>query len=250
MNDIYSSNDIFQTYFARAPEKTWVVESLQEKLSFNGNSTSILDAGCHDGKLMQRIVQLSHAKLPEHTTIIGVDPCADAIAEFNNINFGTKISAQGYAVTIEDYLESSQCKFDWIIASQSLYWTKDLKKIISQIAAASQNAVIVLRGKTGIYQIQKQFAELVGNKNELFYNAEDIHGALSSLGITFHREDKSTYLPLPAQTTSAYRHLLNFFMQTTDGQLSEDDTARINEFISAEFSSVLRHDVSAFWLIS
>jgi Methyltransferase domain len=250
MRDIYSENDIFQTYFERAPEKTWVVESFSNRLHFSSNKAMILDAGCHDGKLMQRIVRQYYDILPEHTTIIGVDPCEAAIAKFNKIDFGSKVTARGYAMSIEQFLNKNDTRFDWIIASQSLYWTQDLKKIIRQIADASANALIVLRGKTGIFQIQKTFPELIGNKQEQLYNAEHINDALLQLQINFKREDKATYIPLPDIDSAAYTHLLNFFMQTGSGQLLSEDIRRINEFISATFQDKIRHDVTQFLIFT
>lgn len=247
MHDIYSSNDIFQTYFARAPEKQWVVESFNERLHDNEAAT-ILDAGCHNGKLTQRIMQHCYNKLPEQTTLVGIDPCAEAITAFNQINFGNKITANGQAVTIEKFFETNTIKFDWIIASQSLYWTEDLKKIIHQMTEASQSTLIVLRGKFGIYQIQKKFSEFVGNPLEQLYHADDISNTLNAMSIPFERQDKQTYLALPDHHSPAFRHLLNFFMQTTDDDLSVAATGEITKYIHAEFNNQLRHDVSLFWI--
>jgi hypothetical protein len=248
MEDIYTSSAIFQTYFDKAPEKAWVVGLLRSRLQFDGDTAVIFDAGCHDGKLTQRIVNQYYDVLPQSTQIIGVDPCANAIARFNQIHFGDKISACGYAATIEEFLQNNNDKFDLTIASQSLYWCMDLPGIVRQIVNASRQTLIVLRDKTGIYQIQKTFPELVGNKQEQFYNADDVRDALVSLNLPFAREDKSTYIPLPERHSSAYQHMLNFFLQTAADQLASHDAARVNEFIAARFGNELRHDVSSFWI--
>lgn len=235
MNDIYSHNEIFKTYFERAPEKTWVVDSCNDRLHFSDNKAMILDAGCYDGQLIQRITDQYRDVLPSQTTIIGIDPCATAIDTFNKTDFGDKITAHGRAVTLEDFLDENTIKFDWVIASQSLYWTKDLKKVIQQIADMSHQALLVLRGQVGIYQIQKAFPELVGHHQEQFYNAEDIQDALTELQINFTREDKSTYFPLPERGTPEYHYLLNFFLQTPHGSLTPTDETRVYEFLTLTF---------------
>lgn len=248
MSDIYSSDKIFQSYFDRAPEKRWIVEAFKNKLRFGCDTASILDVGCHNGNLMRRLVKTYYDDLPGCTRIIGVDPCMRAISLFNQIYFGDKVTAHGYAVTIEKYFENNNHDYDWIIASQSLYWTKNLKKIIQQITQGSRNTLIVLRGKTGIYQIQHAFPELVGNKMEMYYHAEHIQDALMSLKIPFARENKTTHITLPDCHSPVYRYLLDFFLQTSINKLAQTDIDRVNHFIALEFASVLRHDVSAFWI--
>lgn len=101
--------------------------------------------------------------------------------------------------------KSSPWLFDWVLAFQCLYWSEDLPGIVRCIGESATNALIVIRGERGIYEIQSQFKNLVGNPKEQYYSADYLERVLIDLELSFSREDHATFLALPPPENQDFR---------------------------------------------
>lgn len=247
MKSMYDKTQFFNNYFARATEKQIVVDSFNNRLDLKEHS-NILDLGCHNGGLMSKLFGRYHYCIPDSVNIVGVDPSQVAIDEYLTRDFAKALSVRGIASTAEAYFAQYNEHFDWIIASQCLYWSPDLNKMIQQIDRYSQKALIVLRGKHGIYEIQSEFKELLGNKHEQLYVCDDVEAALIGQDIEYSKEYHATDILLPDPNDEAFDWLIAFFLQVTDGELSNETLCRVKEFIiNKSQNNTLRHDITLFW---
>lgn len=249
MNTMYDKVEFFKSYFSRATEKRILIQSLDVRLNQLETNASILDLGCNDGTLVRTIVQQYQNRIPDKLTLVGVDPSATAIEKFLAHDVASNYSVQAFNGTAEDYFASHSHFFDWIFASQCLYWSPDLQDIISAIHRNSDSALIVLRDKKGIFEIQSYFKDVLGNKAEHLYSADDIEMALKAQNIPFNKEYHQTYIELPHQDEQEYDWLIAFFLQLDDEELSPALGVKVKEFIAQKAkANRLQHDVVFFWL--
>ncbi len=248
MGGMYDKIEFFRTYFANATEKELLVQRLDKRFIPSKKSLTILDLGSHDGALMKNILTTYAHRLPKNTELSGVDPSAPAIAEFAKRDYGNSVSVKTYVNNGESFLEKNSHKYEWIFASQCLYWTKNLSDIVAKINKASKAALIVLRGKKGIFEIQSSYRDFMDNDEEQLYTADNIQDALDSLALPYQREDLTTYIRLPEVGSQEFRWLIAFFLQTDESKISDDLYAEVENFIIKKSKWEMQHDVSHFWL--
>lgn len=208
---MYDKRQFFKTYFSSASEKSILVKLLGKRFHLPSHTANILDLGCHDGALMKNIVNAYAKRLPEKLVITGVDPSLQAIKEYAKADFPIPVQTNIFAGTAEDYFDVCTDHFDWIFASQCLYWSPDLPKIIKQIHEAGDSALIVIRGCHGIYEIQSQFRHYIGNHLEKFYTDKEVEMALRTQKILFQKESLSTFIQLPDKDSIELKWLILFF---------------------------------------
>ena len=209
-----------------------------------------MDLGSHDGALIQRLLEAAKSELKNGANIVATDPSAEAIKVFSERSFeGIEIERELHSLTTEDYFanEHNDRKFDWVFSSHSLYWTKDLNQTVANIVAAGKKALIVLRGLHGIYQLQNQFKELLGNADEKLYTSDNIQSALVAIDANFERQDFQTKIEVPSFDDKEFLWLVSFFLQTKEEKLSSNSIQDIKDYV-AELGMPLRHDVSFFWI--
>ncbi|AMP91569.1 class I SAM-dependent methyltransferase [Legionella pneumophila] len=245
---MYDKSQFFKTYFSNASEKSILVELLEKRFHPPSNGLNILDLGCHDGALMKKIVNAYAERLPEKLVITGVDPSLQAIKEYAKADFPTPVQTNTFAGTAEDYFDSCSNHFDWIIASQCLYWSPDLPKIVKQIHEAGDSSLIVIRGCHGIYEIQLQFRHYIGNHLEKFYTDKDVEMALRSQNMLFQKESLSTTIRLPDKDSIEFKWLILFFLQMEEESLGNKIFSDVQDWITSRTSVSIHHEVHFFWL--
>lgn len=247
MNQMYDKKEFFSTYFANASEKPLFLDRFATEFKCHGKTCEILDLGSHDGALIFKLLdQISHM-LPDFTKLVAVDPSAEAIAHLKERKIKNGVKIETHVSTAESFFNEVNDLYDWIIASHCLYWTADLESTINSIIQRGKRAVIVFRGKKGIFEIQSKFKDLLGNKNEKLYSAEDIERCLLRIGHKFHKEEHQTQISIPAPDRIEFKWLVSFFLQTSDGNITESSWNSLTAFFRP-YQGVFRHDVSFFWI--
>lgn len=249
--EMYDKMEFFNSYFGRASEKTIILEEFKKRFSNPSKSkVSVLDLGCHDGTLISKLFNVVQEELKQGVILTGVEPSSEAIKSFSKRSFGPiDVELNLHTLTAESYLESVNDKinYDWVLASQCLYWTQNLESTISKIIKKGSKSLIVLRGHYGIYQIQSEFKNLLGNKNEKLYTSDDIDLVLKALKTDFERQDFQTSIEIPDSSSVEFIWLMSFFLQTTEDRFSSDDISRIKSYLN-KLGNPIRHDVSFFWV--
>ncbi|MCE3045621.1 class I SAM-dependent methyltransferase [Legionella sp. 16cNR16C] len=245
---IYDKREFFKTYFANASEKSLLVDLMRPRFNPSSDEMNILDLGCHDGSLIKKIIDAHTHHLPAKVSITGVEPSFDALSEYPKHPFPISVQVNTFAGTAEDYFlkHPGDGGFDWVIASQCLYWSFDLPFILGKIAEAGESGLIVLRGQRGIYEIQSNFRDYIGNPEEQFYTADDIESALLHLNIPFEKEVKSTFIMLPEPGSIEMQWLIAFILQ--QAQVNTAIRQEVESWILAKSSEKITHDVCFFWL--
>lgn len=246
---MYDRLEFFSSYFARASEKQLLVDALGTRFGNFGHSLSLLDLGSHDGGLLHRICERYQDRFPANTSITAVDPSPAAVSELLKRKFGATIQLNGHVASAESWFARQQIHYDWIIASQCLYWSDNLPDIVSKIYHYSNSALIVLRGKKGIYQIQSRFRQYLGNKQEQLYTAEDIELALRSQQIPYERVNHCTDIELPDSSDPAFNWLIGFILQIDDLDEDAGFLKEVRDYIlMLSRNGKLEHEVAHFWL--
>lgn len=248
MRTIYDDYSCFYSYFSRAPEKQIFVEALSKRVHCQ-KLRKILDIGCYDGKLMQMFLDKSQEKISPKLHITGIDPCANAIKLYMENSFAKKYSVNVHHGTIENYFSTYNQHFDLIIASQCLYWSTDIVSIIKRIETHSRSAVIVMRGKVGIFDIQSRFRKMIKNNNDMLYIDSDIENILHTNKIEFQKEIHSTYIDLQGLQEDSLNLLIAFFLHLNYEDVPRDLLDNARAFINKKLiDGKMRHDVTFFWL--
>jgi len=94
--------------------------------------------------------------------------------------------------------------------------------------------------------ISNKFSDLLGNKNERLYTADDIQHAFDANKTVVDVETHQTRIEIPDFDSDKFKWLVSFFLQTTGGAIQEPDWEKIRSFIK-ELGTPIRHDVSFFW---
>jgi|SRR5579871_315608 len=247
MNKMYDKAQFFLAYFARATEKELVVRSLTDRFMGFKDSVSILDLGCHDGSLLERILNTYQSRLPARVDIVGVDPSETALGAFRQKMANNGHQVDTFIGCAEEYFKDSARHHDWILASQCLYWSADLSAVLKDIHERGDASLVVLRGKKGIFEIQSRFRSLIGDQEERLYSSSDIEDALYSLNIPFAKEDHATEIHVPKSFGQESKWINAFFLEVSDDALSDENHSEIAHFI-AGLGSPMRHDITLFWL--
>ncbi|HHF7365916.1 TPA: class I SAM-dependent methyltransferase [Legionella bozemanae] len=247
---MYDSSEFFKTYFAKASEKSILIDLMSTRFSPPSQELNILDLGCHDGTLIKKIIDAYASRMPAKVTITGVEPSVDALLEYSKNQFPIPVQTNTFVGTAERYFLKNPGNeyFNWVIASQCLYWSLDLPYIVRKIADAGESGLIVLRGHRGIYEIQSHFKHYIGNQNEQFYTADDIESALLNLNIPFEKEVKTTSILLPHPGSMEMKWLVAFFLQRDKKDVNGDIWQEAESWIFAKTSEKMTHDVCFFWL--
>lgn len=247
---MYDSRELFKTYFANASEKSILIDLMRTRFSPASLKLNILDLGCHDGNLIKKIIEAYASRMPSKVTITGVDPSINALLEYSKNKFTIPVHTNTFTGTAESYFlrHLGDEYFDWVIASQCLYWSLDLPYIVRNIAGCGESGLIVLRDYRGIYEIQSRFKAYIGNRNEQFYTAVDIESALLHWNIPFEKEIKTTFIQLPHQGSVEMKWLIAFFLQQEEKNINNDILREVESWILAKTSDKMAHDVSFFWL--
>ncbi len=247
MPEGYDRQEFFETYFAKASEKPLFIESFSKHFETQADSLSILDLGCHDGTLMLRLLDKIKTHLPAEVRVVGVDPSEPSVRKFETKQLPDGVSLECHTLTGEDFLSRDERQFTWIIASHCLYWTEDLERTLRSISERSDNAVVVFRGSRGIFEIQSQFKDLLGNPNEKLYTADDISRSFDVLGIQYSKEIHQTSIEIPKPDSQEFRWIVSFFLQTSEERINSEEWTRIETFLEP-YGGEFRHDVTFFWL--
>lgn len=237
---VYDSN-LFANYLNKSDEKKALVKRLKERMQ--GDNLKILDLGCHDGALTAWYLDEIEAK---DIDLIAVDPSKPALEKFAERTWSKNVKTKLVNATAEEFLGQNTQHFDWIIASHCLYWSENLAIIIEQIAKKSDQAIVVLRGKRGIYQIQKKFKYLLGNSLEKLYTSDDIESVLG-FKVEFEHENILSNIEIDFDNSDQLQSLLCFFLQRDVGSLSRDEMAQVKDFVGG-LGQPIKHEVSFFWL--
>lgn len=245
---MYDKSEFFKTYFSSASEKPILIDLLGKRLHPSSHAMNILDLGCHDGALMKKIVSTYADRLPDDVVITGVDPSVQAIGEYANTDFSIPVHVNTFSGTAEHYFEACFERFDWIFASQCLYWSPDLSQVIKQIDKAGDSSLIVIRGRTGIYEIQSQFKDYIGNNSEKFYTEKDVEAVLLSQKIPFQKESITTFIQLPPKDSIEFEWLILFFLQRDEQELNNEIFMEVQDWIISKSSERIPHEVHFFWL--
>lgn len=248
---MYDKVEFFKSYFARASEKRLILEEFKKRFSNPSEAVvSVLDLGCHDGTLIGKLFDVVQEELKQGVVLTGVEPSSDAIKSLSKKTFGPiDVELKLHTLTAESYFDSvaDRTKYDWVLASQCLYWVQNLEDIVSKIITRGSKSLIVLRGHYGIFQIQSEFKKLLGNKNEKLYTADDIERALKTLNADFERQNFQTSIDIPNSSSLEFLWLVSFFLQTTEDRLSSGDLSRVKQYLN-KLGNPIRHDVSFFWV--
>jgi SAM-dependent methyltransferase len=247
---MYDSNEYFKAYFDKASEKALLIDLMQERFNPPKDELSILDLGCHDGALIKKIINTYTSRMPRKVAITGVEPSSQALLKYKKNQFNIPVQTNTFDGTAEHFFIKKQKNdnYNWVIASQCLYWTLDLASVIQDIADCGDSALIVLRGKRGIYEIQSRFKDYIGNPNEQFYTAEDIELALIKLNIPFEKQIKTTFIELPRQGSQEMKWLIAFFLQQNHNQLSHGAWQEVESWLLSKGTEKIAHNVCFFWL--
>ncbi len=247
---MYDSNEFFKTYFNNASEKSLLIELMYTRFFPPKHTLDILDLGCHDGALIKKIIAAYEDRMPPKVTLTGVEPSLEASIRYAENHFNIPVQTHTFIGTAENYFtQNTDGKyFDWVIASQCLYWSSDLLYIIKQIADCGESGLIVFRGHRGIYEIQSRFKFYIGNPNEQFYTADNIEAALISLTIPYEKQVETTSIQLPPQGSLEMKWLIAFFLQQNDKDMDNNICQEVEAWILAKNSEKIIHEVCFFWL--
>lgn len=245
---MYNKREFFNTYFANASEKSILVDLLDKRFNPSNHPLSILDLGCHDGALMKKIVSAYESRLPEKVMVTGVEPSMNAITTYKKTDFSKSVAVNVFPGTAEHYFAQNENYFDWVFASQCLYWSPDLPQMVKQISQAGDAGLIVLRGEQGIYEIQSHFKSYLGNPEEKFYTAMNIEQSLIKESITFEKETRKTSIHLPVKDSIEFKWLIAFLLQCDENELSKARLDEVQNWILARSPDEFTHEVCFFWL--
>lgn len=249
-DQVYNSPTIFSTYLRKSTEKAQFIKSFKNRISSGPDSkiNTLLDIGCHDGELtLWHLNEISN-HCSKTASIEVLDPSLDALDRFKKRNLPTQFQFNFHGKRIENFeFDQSNKKFDFIVASHCLYWSEDLTSVLLQICNSAKRAVVILRENVGIYEVQKQFSHLLGNKDEQLYTAENIEAILKAHNVAFEREKIQTTIEIPTYKSQAYEDLISFFLQTKINSISDNERIDVDNFLQAR-NGVLKHNVSFFWL--
>ncbi|WP_419418626.1 methyltransferase [Legionella sp. D16C41] len=247
---MYDSNEFFKTYFANTSEKNTLIDLMNARFFPPKESFNILDLGCHDGALIKKIFAAYANRMPANISLTGVDPSFEALLRYTKNQLDIPAQINIFMDTAENYFiqRPKEEHFDWVIASQCLYWSPDLPYIVNKIANCAGAGLIVLRGQRGIYEIQSHFKHYIGNSNEQFYTADEIESALLNQAIPFEKELKTTYIQLPAPGSIEMKWLIAFFLQQDEKKINDDICHEVEAWIFARNAKKITHDVYFFWL--
>jgi hypothetical protein len=246
---IYSDTHSFQTYHSNASEKQILVDTLSQKISMLDSCESLLDIGSHDGQLLKRVLSKNSIQ-SRIKKVIAVEPADVKTVFLNNIH-PIVSNTTFFNQTIDSYFQKQIAPVDIILASQCLYWSKNLTNIIAKIANNSKASLIVLRGKKGIYTIQSNLRELIGNDDEMFYTSDVIKDSLNTNNITYANTQYETTIHMPHINTLAWYSMMSFFLQRDLNELSRVEINNASEFINEQMNedkTALEHHVDFFWL--
>ncbi|STX52471.1 methyltransferases [Legionella busanensis] len=247
---MYDSNEFFKTYFANASEKSLLIELMYTRFFPTKQALDILDIGCHDGALIKKIIAAYEDRIPPQVTLTGVEPSCDAALKYEKNHFNIPVQTTTFIGTAENYFNQNPNGkyFDWVIASQCLYWSYDLLYIVKKIADCGESGLIVFRGQHGIYEIQSRFKFYIGNQNEQFYTADNIESALINLAIPFEKQVEATSIQLPPQGSIKMKWLIAFFLQQDEKDIDNKIYQEVEAWILEKNSEKIIHEVCFFWL--
>lgn len=231
--------DVFKAYLAAATEKHIFVERFAERYK-RQPGTHLLDLGCHNGELTLQVLEAC----PGITQVTAVDPSASAILEFAARKRPAHVGFHFIQSTAEEFLDLDRGSYDWAIASHSLYWSSDLVKVLIGLQCITSKIALVMRGSRGIYQVQEQFKEWIGNPNEELYFAYALESIILHCCLNYVRENIVSEITLPA-TFEERSVLLKFFLQNEN--LTAQQLQTVDKYVLGLGNPML-HDVSFFWL--
>lgn len=241
---IYDSKEIFSTYARKAQEKTLFVQAFSKRV-IPQKSFSLLDLGCNDGELILRC--LKGIKLPKTSKVVGVECSESALSSFKLRKLPKNIDFEFKNSDIETFLKINEEKFDWAVASHSLYWTSDLNAIVNAICKAAQNVAIVMVDKGGFNELEKRFWPLVRKQSGPLYNAEDISDALAFHGYDFTREVIPVGIPISPKNSKAFQKQVGLFLDTPVTGISNEALQSVWNYLKP-FGSTYPYNVSFFWI--
>src|SRR5688572_15872779 len=116
---MYDSGEFFKTYFDKASEKSILIDLMSTRFFPSSHELNILDLGCHDGKLIKKIIDSFASRMPSRVTITGVEPSVDALLEYSKNQFTIPVHTNTFGGTAENYFLKHHCNeyFNWVIAS-------------------------------------------------------------------------------------------------------------------------------------
>ncbi len=248
MSSIYDRREFFSTYFSKSTEKALFVSEFAKRFRPpSKDSLKILDLGTHDGLLLTKLLSQVKDKLPAQVDVVANDPSGPAIDDFRKRALPSGINLKLSVETAEEFFDRDADRFDWIIASHCLYWSPRLVELTKLICERSEAAVIILRGRKGIYELRSRFRHLLGNKLEQLYTADDVEAALKDLQVSFSRDEHQTHIDIPDEDSVEFLWLLSFLLDSNVDTLSKSDLEEIKAFLRP-FKGRFRHDVSFFWI--
>ena len=242
MKTMYDSKKAFNSYLKNSNEKQILVD--WDEISNLVSIKSVLDIGCHDGTLSLKLLD----RISSNNTSIKmtcVDPSLEAIQVFKN-KVKERDNFEFYNETVEQFISKiDNKKFDLVILSHSLYWSSDIQKVLQTLTKISKYIVIVLRGKKGIYQIQKEFKHLIGNPNEQLYTSDNIETALLNLKATFIKKDINSQITISYEDEDSLGQLIYFFLQSSKEKFQESEYQMVKKHLQS-FKGVIEHNVTFF----
>ena len=243
---MYDYGSVFAAYLARATEKNLFVDRLGGALAQEARPLEILDVGAHDGAVTLRYLEAA-GKAIWGSRITALDPSADALGRFRNRGMAGNFAFDFRLGNAETFVPPAGTAYDWVIASHSLYWSRDLPEILNHLRKMGRKMVVVLRDSKGIFQIQSTFHKFLGNPEERLYTADDIANALAGLKIVFRRERVISHIDIPPFEDPAMKVLAAFFLQTAPEKLADSTVAEIRKLMTLD-GDRFEHRVSFFWV--
>lgn len=224
--------------------------SLEGLTRFLADKTSILDAGCGNGRILNLLASCADV----HSRLLGVDIAAAHIAGRNLANH------PNVSTTTHDLLEplGDDERFDFIYCQEVLHHTGDPKRAFSNLCRALAPdgliAIYVYKRKGPVREFSDDFIH-DRIKGLSYDEAEPLMSALRDLGRALSNLDAEVEVPeialleIPAGRYDVQRLIYNFFLKCYwNPELSDDANTMINfDWYHPSFSSRHTEDEVLGW---
>lgn len=233
--EIYEDRTFFGDYLESTSEKSQFVELFLKQLN-NGKIESLLDLGCYDGTLTQKLALRLSQTGQKIKRLTAIDPAAGPLNEFRN-RLGAQLqSAQWQLINMgmESFLAQNKEVFDWVLASHSLYWMGDSQTLIPHIIKSAQSGAIVIRDRGLLHHIEEKYRPRITQKTKRFISSHEISAEFKRLGVDFKTESFVASMAVPPPETLEFKQLAGFLLDLTIEELDENQLPELYADLKVE----------------